>query len=113
MRRKVRRRSRSRSRSAAWASRGSPVGSAVSSSNASASASMTEPVSTRRARSRVARRRLDRLGPRVYFGRMRFYEYEAKTLFAKHGTPLLKGRVAKTAAEAKSIAGEIGGRVVL
>jgi succinyl-CoA synthetase beta subunit/citryl-CoA synthetase large subunit len=44
---------------------------------------------------------------------MRFYEYEAKTLFAKHGTPLLKGRVAKTAAEAKTIAAEIGGRVVL
>ena len=44
---------------------------------------------------------------------MRFYEYEAKALFAKHGTPLLKGRVAKTAAEAKTIAGEIGGRVVL
>src|SRR6266404_4597397 len=37
---------------------------------------------------------------------MRFYEYEAKALFARHGTPLLKGRVAKTAAE-------IGGPVVL
>src|SRR5262245_10446582 len=33
--------------------------------------------------------------------RMRFYEYEAKALFAKHNTPLLKGRVAKTAVEAK------------
>ena len=31
---------------------------------------------------------------------MRFYEYEAKALFAKHNTPLLKGRVAKTPAEA-------------
>ena len=44
---------------------------------------------------------------------MRFYEYEAKALFARHGTPLLKGRVAKTAAEAKAIAAEIGGPVVL
>ncbi|MCC6849336.1 MAG: acetate--CoA ligase family protein [Deltaproteobacteria bacterium] len=44
---------------------------------------------------------------------MRFYEYEAKALFAKHGTPLLKGRVAKTAAEAQRIAAEIGGKVVL
>ncbi len=44
---------------------------------------------------------------------MRFYEYEAKALFARHGTPLLKGRVAKTAAEAKAIAAEIGRAVVL
>jgi succinyl-CoA synthetase beta subunit/citryl-CoA synthetase large subunit len=44
---------------------------------------------------------------------MRFYEYEAKALFARHGIPLLKGRVAKTAAEAKQIATEVGGPVVL
>jgi succinyl-CoA synthetase beta subunit/citryl-CoA synthetase large subunit len=44
---------------------------------------------------------------------MRFYEFEAKALFARHGIPLLKGRVAKTAAEAKAIAAEIGGPVVL
>ena len=44
---------------------------------------------------------------------MRFYEYEAKALFARHGTPLLKGRVAKTAAEATTIAAEIAGPVVL
>jgi succinyl-CoA synthetase beta subunit/citryl-CoA synthetase large subunit len=44
---------------------------------------------------------------------MRFYEYEAKALFARHGVPLLKGRVAKTAAEARTIAAEIGERVVL
>ena len=44
---------------------------------------------------------------------MRFYEYEAKALFARHGTPLLKGRVACTAAEAQQIAGEIGGPLVL
>jgi succinyl-CoA synthetase beta subunit len=44
---------------------------------------------------------------------MRFYEYEAKALFARHGIPLLKGRVAKTAAEAREAAVEIGGPVVL
>jgi succinyl-CoA synthetase beta subunit len=44
---------------------------------------------------------------------MRFYEYEAKALFARHGTPLLKGRVARTAAEAKQIAAEVGGPLVL
>jgi succinyl-CoA synthetase beta subunit len=44
---------------------------------------------------------------------MRFYEYEAKSLFARHGVPLLKGRVARTPAEAKEIAAEIGGPVVL
>jgi succinyl-CoA synthetase beta subunit/citryl-CoA synthetase large subunit len=44
---------------------------------------------------------------------MRFYEYEAKALFARHGTPLLKGGVAKTASEAKKIAADIGGPLVL
>ena len=44
---------------------------------------------------------------------MRFYEYEAKALFARHGTPLLKGRVAKTPAEARDAAAEITGPVVL
>ena len=44
---------------------------------------------------------------------MRFYEYEAKALFARHGIPLLKGRVAKSAADARGIAAEIGGPVVL
>jgi len=44
---------------------------------------------------------------------VRFYEYEAKALFARHGTPLLKGRVARTAAEAQQIAAEIGGSLVL
>src|SRR5437899_2619616 len=44
---------------------------------------------------------------------MRFYEYEAKALFARHGTPLLKGRVARTAVEAKQIAAEVAGPVVL
>ncbi len=44
---------------------------------------------------------------------MRFYEFEAKTLFARHGIPLLKGRVAKTAAEARDAAAEIAAPVVL
>jgi succinyl-CoA synthetase beta subunit/citryl-CoA synthetase large subunit len=44
---------------------------------------------------------------------MRFYEYEAKALFARHGIPLLKGRFAKTAAEAKQCTTELGGPVVL
>src|SRR5438128_9726895 len=44
---------------------------------------------------------------------MRFYEYEAKALFARHGAPLLRGRLAHSAAEAKAVAVEIGGPVVL
>jgi succinyl-CoA synthetase beta subunit/citryl-CoA synthetase large subunit len=44
---------------------------------------------------------------------MRFYEYEAKALFSRHGIPLLKGRLARTAAEAREAAAEIGGPVVL
>src|SRR2546430_7844618 len=44
---------------------------------------------------------------------MRFYEYEAKALFARHGAPLLRGRLAHSAAEAKAVAAEIGGPVVL
>jgi succinyl-CoA synthetase beta subunit len=44
---------------------------------------------------------------------MRFYEFEAKTLFARHGIPLLKGRVAKTATEAREAAREIAAPVVL
>src|SRR5213078_3902462 len=44
---------------------------------------------------------------------MRFYEYEAKALSARHGAPLLRGRLARTAAEAKAIAASVGGPVVL
>jgi succinyl-CoA synthetase beta subunit/citryl-CoA synthetase large subunit len=44
---------------------------------------------------------------------MRFYEYEAKVLFGRHGTPLLSGRVARTAEEARAIAAELAGPVVL
>src|SRR5438093_2612005 len=45
---------------------------------------------------------------------MRFYEFEAKRLFGKHGIPLPAGsRVARTADEAGAIATEISGPVVL
>jgi succinyl-CoA synthetase beta subunit len=45
---------------------------------------------------------------------MRFYEYESKQLFALHGIPLpLGSKVAKSTAEAKAIAAEIRGPVVL
>jgi succinyl-CoA synthetase beta subunit len=44
---------------------------------------------------------------------MRFYEYESKALFARHGMPLGKSGVATTRDEARSIAKGIGGPVVL
>jgi len=44
---------------------------------------------------------------------MRFYEHESKTLFAKHGMPLGKSGLARSADAARSIAAEIGGPVVL
>ncbi len=45
---------------------------------------------------------------------MRFYEFESKLLFGKHGIPLPSGsRVAHTPEEAARIAGEIKGPVVL
>jgi succinyl-CoA synthetase beta subunit/citryl-CoA synthetase large subunit len=44
---------------------------------------------------------------------MRFYEYESKALFARHGMPLGKSGVANSADDVRRIAGEIGGPVVL
>ncbi len=44
---------------------------------------------------------------------MRFYEFEAKRLLAKQRVPLPKGGTAKTPAEAKQLAADIGGPVVL
>ena len=44
---------------------------------------------------------------------MRFYEYESKALFARHGMPLGKSGLAKSADDARRIAAEIGGPVVL
>ncbi|MFH1185070.1 MAG: ADP-forming succinate--CoA ligase subunit beta [Chloroflexota bacterium] len=44
---------------------------------------------------------------------MKLHEYQSKQIFARHGIPIPKGRVATTAAEAKAIAEELGGRVVI
>ena len=44
---------------------------------------------------------------------MRFYEYESKALFRRHGMPLGRGQVVSSAAEAKSAAEAIGGPVVV
>ncbi len=44
---------------------------------------------------------------------MRFYEFEAKTLLAREGVRLPAGGTAKTPAEAKRLAAELGGPVVL
>jgi len=44
---------------------------------------------------------------------MKLHEYQSKTIFAKFGIPIPKGRVAATADEAKQIAEELGGRVVI
>ena len=44
---------------------------------------------------------------------MKLHEYQSKQIFAKYGIPIPKGRVAATASEAKAIAEELGGRVVV
>jgi len=44
---------------------------------------------------------------------MKLHEYQSKQIFARYGIPIPKGRVATTAAEAKAIAEELGGRVVI
>jgi succinyl-CoA synthetase beta subunit/citryl-CoA synthetase large subunit len=44
---------------------------------------------------------------------MRFYEYESKALFRRHGMPLPKSRLAHSAAEAREAAAATGGSVVL
>lgn len=44
---------------------------------------------------------------------MKLHEYQSKNLFSQGGIPIPRGRVASTAAEAKSIAHELGGRVVV
>ena len=44
---------------------------------------------------------------------MKIHEYQAKEMFAKYGIPVPRGRVASTPAEAKKIAAELGGRVVI
>lgn len=44
---------------------------------------------------------------------MNLHEYQAKRLFAQYGVPIPKGKVASTAEEVRSIAQELGGRVVV
>ncbi len=44
---------------------------------------------------------------------MRFYEHESKTLFARHGMPLGRSGLARSAADAARVTSEIGGPVVL
>jgi succinyl-CoA synthetase beta subunit len=44
---------------------------------------------------------------------MKLHEYQSKQIFAKYGIPIPKGRVAATASEARQIAEELGGRVVI
>jgi succinyl-CoA synthetase beta subunit len=44
---------------------------------------------------------------------MKLHEYQSKQIFSRYGIPIPKGRVASTADEARSIANELGGRVVI
>jgi succinyl-CoA synthetase beta subunit len=44
---------------------------------------------------------------------MKLHEYQSKQIFARYGIPIPKGRVAATADEAKTIAEELGSRVVI
>ena len=44
---------------------------------------------------------------------MKLHEYQSKQIFSKYGVPIPKGRVAATSAEARSIAEELSGRVVI
>lgn len=44
---------------------------------------------------------------------MNLHEYQAKWLFAQHGVPIPNGKVAMTGDQARSIARELGGRVVV
>jgi len=44
---------------------------------------------------------------------LKLHEYQSKLLFAQNGIPIPRGRVAATASEARDIANELGGRVVI
>jgi succinyl-CoA synthetase beta subunit len=44
---------------------------------------------------------------------MKLHEYQSKQIFSHYGIPIPKGRVAATASEARHIAEELGGRVVI
>jgi len=44
---------------------------------------------------------------------MKLHEYQSKQIYSRYGIPIPKGRVATTADEARNIAIELGGRVVI
>jgi succinyl-CoA synthetase beta subunit len=44
---------------------------------------------------------------------LKLHEYQSKLLFAQHGIPIPRGKVAATSKEARDIADELGGRVVV
>jgi succinyl-CoA synthetase beta subunit len=44
---------------------------------------------------------------------MKLHEYQSKQIFSRYNIPIPKGRVAATASEARQIAEELGGRVVI
>jgi hypothetical protein len=44
---------------------------------------------------------------------MKLHEYQSKQIFSKYGIPIPRGRVASSADEARHIAEELGGRVVI
>ena len=44
---------------------------------------------------------------------MKLHEYQSKQIFSRYGIPIPKGRVTTTAEEARNIANELGGRVVI
>ena len=44
---------------------------------------------------------------------MKLHEYQSKLIFSEYGVPIPKGKVAATASEARQIAEELGGRVVI
>jgi len=44
---------------------------------------------------------------------MKLHEYQSKQIFSHYGIPIPKGRIATTAEEARNIATELGGRVVI
>jgi succinyl-CoA synthetase beta subunit len=44
---------------------------------------------------------------------MKLHEYQSKQIFSRYGIPIPKGRVATTADEARTVAVELGGRVVV
>ena len=44
---------------------------------------------------------------------MNLHEYQAKRLFAEHGVPIPDGKVARSPAEAREFARELGGRVIV